>query len=140
MSRRSATAPLSLGRLMPPEPPATADRTARQIPGYLLFLANWANVVGLVPRRLAGGSGERGPSGPSWRGDLANGDLTGLAGGGPGGPSWRAGGSYGRVKRSTSPPHASAYLPFAKNATAMPLGPACVPIVAPMETVGNSST
>lgn len=54
MSRRSATAPLSLGRLMPPEPPATADRTARQIPGYLLFLANWANAAGLVPRRLAG--------------------------------------------------------------------------------------
>ena len=54
MGRRSATAPLSLGRPTPPGPPATADRTARQIPGYLLFLANWANVVGLVPRRLAG--------------------------------------------------------------------------------------
>ena len=117
MSRRSATAPLSLGRPTPSKPPATADRTARQIPGYLLFLANWANVVGLVPRRLAGGSGERGPGGRRL-----------------------AGGSDGRVKRSTSPPHASTYLPFAKNATAMPLGPACVPIVAPMETVGNSST
>lgn len=114
MSRRSATAPLSLGRLMPPEPPATADRTARQIPGYLLFLANWANAVGLVPRRLAGGSGERGPGGRR------------LAGGSRG-----AGGGAGREP---------AYLPFAKNATAMPLGPACVPIVAPMETVGNSST
>ncbi len=77
MSHRSATAPLSLGRPTPPEPPATADRTARQIPGYLLFLANWANVVGLVPRRLAGGSGERGPGGPSWRGDLASGGLAG---------------------------------------------------------------
>ena len=44
MSRRSATAPR----------PSDATRTARQIPGYLLFLANWANVVGLVPRRLAG--------------------------------------------------------------------------------------
>ena len=126
----------------PAHPPDVA-RTTRQIPGYLLFLANWANVVGLVPRRLAGGSGERRPGG---RGDLANGGLAGLAGGGiwrTG--AWRAqagwrGGYDGRVKRSTSPPHASAYLPFAKNATAMPLGPACVPIVAPMETVGNSST
>ena len=54
MGRRSATAPLSLGRTTPPEPPATADRTTRQILGYLLFLANWANAVGLVPRRLAG--------------------------------------------------------------------------------------
>ena len=71
MSRRSATAPLS----WPPD----ATRTARQIPGYLLFLANWANAVGLVPRRLAGGSGERRPGG---RGDLANGGLAGLAGGG----------------------------------------------------------
>ena len=132
MGRRSATAPPSLGRPTPPEPPATADLTARQIPGYLLFLANWANVVGLVPRRLAGGSGERRLGGPSGRGDLANGGLAGAG--------WLAGGSDGRVKRSTSPPHASAYLPFAKNATAMPLGPACVPIVAPMETVGNSST
>ena len=123
MSRRSATAPLS----WPPD----ATRTARQIPGYLLFLANWANVVGLVPRRLAGGSGERGLGGPSGRGDLANGGLAGAG--------WR-GGSDGRVKCSTSPPHTSAYLPFAKNATAMPLGPACVPMVAPMETVGNSST
>ena len=55
MGRRSATAPLS----WPPD----ATRTARQILGYLLFLANWANAVGLVPRRLAGGSGERGPGG-----------------------------------------------------------------------------
>ena len=115
----------------PAHPPDVA-RTTRQIPGYLLFLANWANVVGLVPRRLAGGPGERGLGGPSGRGDLANGGLAGAG--------WLAGGSDGRVKRSTSPPHASAYLPFAKNATAMPLGPACVPIVAPMETVGNSST
>ena len=46
MSRRSATAPLSW--------PHDATRTARQILGYLLFLANWANAVGLVPRRLAG--------------------------------------------------------------------------------------
>ena len=87
MGRRSATAPPSLGRPTPPEPPATADRTARQILGYLLFLANWANAVGLVPRRLAGGSGERRPGGPGGRGDLANGGLAGLAGGG----TWRTG-------------------------------------------------
>ena len=37
-----------------PEPPPDVARTTRQIPGYLLFLANWANAAGLVPRRLAG--------------------------------------------------------------------------------------
>ena len=37
-----------------PNHPPDAARTTRQIPGYLLFLANWANAVGLVPRRLAG--------------------------------------------------------------------------------------
>ena len=44
MSRRPATAH---GHLK-------LSETARQIPGYLVFLANWANVVEIVPRRLAG--------------------------------------------------------------------------------------
>ncbi len=104
MGHRSATAPR----------PSDATGTARQIPGYLLFLANWANAVGLVPRRLAGGPGETG----TWRA--------------------QAGGGFARGRRGAG--REPAYLPFAKNATAMPLGPACVPIVAPMETVGNSST
>ena len=37
-----------------PAHPPDVTRTTRQIPGYLLFLANWANAAGLVPRRLAG--------------------------------------------------------------------------------------
>ena len=128
MGRRSATAPLSW--------PSDATRTARhgrpnrppdsRVPSFSRQLGKrrW------VSAPQAGGGIWRTKA---WRaGDLANGGLAGAG--------WLAGGSDGRVKRSTSPPHASTYLPFAKNATAMPLGPACVPIVAPMETVGNSST
>ena len=44
MSRRPATAH---GHLK-------LSETARQIPGYLVFLTNWANVVEIVFRRLVG--------------------------------------------------------------------------------------